>query len=212
MIFLNFQDGLLFLKITKIIFLLTFILSGYSYAQNIWNENITVGNYVVEHLCGYGDKNLNQDYSFLDKTDRRVVEKYSIKLQSKYKSFTNYNHYAPGDERVRIQSDLHEINPVWVDFHSKADVEIYLNGQQFDKLIQTDGFFVYYPPSVFDYRWTKNISKKNNANELWFSTGLSSVGLDQYKKGCHNTIESQRVEFERENNKPVNRLKKFFGI
>ncbi len=206
--FFSFKYG--FLRTTKTIFLLIFILSGYSYAQDVWNENITVSNYAVEHLCGYGDK--NRDYSFIDTTDRLAVEKYSIKLRSKYNIFTNYNHYSPGYARVLIQSELHEINPVEVKFHSKADVEIYLNGKQFDKLIQTNIFFVHYPLSVFDYRWAEGVLKKNNANELWFSTHLSSDGFDQYKKSCLDAIELQRVYFERENNKPVNKLKNFFGI
>lgn len=195
-------------RAVRIIFFAFVFLSGYADAQRGWNENIAIDSYIVECDCSYGNDK-DRDYRFIKKNDRLAVEKYIIKLKSKYNMFANYNNYYSSSGRVQIQSDLHEVNPS-VKFLSKADIEFHLNGEQFDKLIQVDEFLVYYPMSIFDYRWVKKVSEKSNSNELSFSTELSSVGLERYRKHCHDTIESQRVGFEKENNKPVNRLKNFF--
>lgn len=246
-VFCDQSDMVLFSRI-KIAFLVVFFLGECTYANNVWEENITIDGYFVEHLCEYNNKRSSDYYAEMVEWKYSGTFKYLIKLQSKYRMFTNYNHYS--DEGLSISTDLHKVNPRQINFHSRADVEIYLNKDEFDKLIQANVFFVYYPSSIFDENWKRKLldnSAKSNAHtelnggstesdsdvfrtisvpvpaeyvhdvdsRLLFFSHLSSNGFDQIRKKCSETIEAQKIAFDaqkEEANKPVNRLKDFFGV
>lgn len=242
------SNVVLFSRIKITLLVVFFCLGECTYANNVWEENITIDGYVVEHLCEYNNKHSGDYYAEMVEWKYRGTFKYLIKLQSKHRMFANYNHYS--HEGVNISTALHKVNPRQVNFHSRADVEIYLNEDEFDKLSQADVFFVYYPPSVFDENWKRklvdNSVKSNGRTELndgstesdsgvfrtisvpvpadyvrdvdsrlLFFSHLSSDGFDQTRKKCSEAIEAQKTAFDAKKeaaNKPVNRLKDFFGV
>lgn len=219
-----------FIRVAVSFFIAAFLLNGFVYAQGSWKEQIAISGYHVEHSCSYRGMSRNPTYN-------SVQEEYIINLQSKYSMFANYNNYQDG---LIISTALHDVRPSYVKFHSRAGVQIHLDGPDFDKLIQANGFSVYYPSSVFDEKWKRkladNSAKSNSGSNdgddsrifidvsapiplppasLLFFSDLSSVGLDQFRKSCHETIAAQKKAFEvqeEENNKPINRLKNFFGV
>lgn len=228
-----------------------FLFNGHSYAQDVWKEIITLSIFTVEQLCEYNYATA----SFYARSKSYTYNgdaKYLIKLQSKYKMFANYNFDSLLGERIRISTDLHEISINRANLNSRADIEIHLNGNEFDKLIQADSFFVYYPSYLFDKEWKKKLAEKHfrlntkkesdsyegsfyivqtpyvpifslSQNEidsrLLFFSHLSTDGLSQARSNCYKTIVSQKINFDaqqdaqqKEDSKPANRLKKFFGI
>lgn len=231
-------DNFIF-KSVSILFLL---INGEAHSDNIWRENITINKYMVDYSCKFSGMTTSRGLDFV-----RTTEEYVIILQSKYNMFVNYNmfpdnnplHYnrdlvIPSDynlhtHRLLIDTPLHEINPLRVRFNSRAEVSIYLSSLHFDRLMQSDGFFVYYPSIVFDRKWMQDLGRRHLPqfdslpfmlySKLVFSSNLSSAGLIKTKEACHAEIEAQRaaleeeqVVFERENRKPINRLRNFFDL
>lgn len=223
----------------KLIFIFLTLMGGNAQSNEFWRENITTSKYMMGHACEYSGT-LYRDGSY----SARAKEKYTIELQSKYKMFANYNNYFSGSSshRLTISTPLHEISSLGVIFHSRADVSINLNGSDFDKLIQADSFFVYYPSIVFDEQWMNRLNKKHHAkivleqgedrgrefifsrlleprfSRLIFSSHLSTGGLIDVRERCHENIEAQKIAFEqermileRENSKPINRLRNYFN-
>jgi hypothetical protein len=177
-----------------------------------WDEVITIDKYMVDHQCTHSRYYINKTYS--------------IKLTSKYKMFKNYHKYSENryfSDGVKISTDLYEIEPTRVIFHNREKVELFLGEEDFKNIVQSGKYVVFFPKEVFgeDYRqelWARHIKVyyyDSQSDHLRFYSLLSSEGLSSTVRECNDLIareesiqEKKRIESE----KPINRLKNFFGL
>jgi hypothetical protein len=138
-----------------------------------------------------------------------------------YNSYKGYlANYGYTDEvSFIVSTDLYEINYMRVDFSSRAEVSFLVNENEFDKIIQANNFTIYYPRIIFDDLYQQKLIKENfccgvykcQSSMLTFYSLLSSKGLSHNKKECDIVIDKLNKEKE-EAKKPINKLKRLFGM
>lgn len=197
-------------------------LHSYSYVDPDIYDGITLSEYNVYHFCGDG-RVYDEDkiYSFYD-------HGYVIVLKSKYNMFQNYsiyNNYYDNPNQVKMKSEIYDIKPNHVKFFSRAEVRIYLDSEEFEKLINQKNYMVYYPENLFSESYKDRLARKTPTEpkfdyygyrqdptfktwtgKYYFFSRLSTQGLKDIKEDCHRVSD----EIKKEKNRPLNRLKEFF--
>lgn len=206
-----------FLPLKKTIsFLLIITIASPLLGGSVNHENITIDKYTIDYSCKQTPYNKDG-----------YKNSFYIKISSKYNMFKMYNrkpHYQNTVSDIIINTELYKIKPYYSSFKSKADVEISLTYNDFEKISKTSAFEVIYPNIKFDDEWISKISNRGvvkqpyqfleTPNNVVLSSVLSTKGFSSLLKDCQDEYnKSKRINElqDIEDNKPINRLKRFFN-
>lgn len=211
------------MKSLILLFIIAFSLNAYAEEKEIIIEN---NDYQMNNVCSISKGSFDSNGKY--NPSEYVLKHYQFEFKSKYNVFENYNYISPS--KILIKTDLYTIEPYQIKGENKKTIRIIFEEEDMKKLYESSSAKFIFSKSLFSNGYiTKPYNPPPSNPELLTVTDrllsleksqqtlqpVISITLDiydfnkeLYKCNEHNNEIQKRKE---ENNKPINRIKNFFG-
>lgn len=197
-------------------------------ANNTWDERISIDGYGFRPICSYGFP-LRDYLGSGNRNEAKEIRRYEFHLRNDSSLFENYErtgyNIQISTSKYNFKGSVYLHSTVEEDRlkskNNKMDFYFYIYEDDLNKALSSPSMKVYLPRGIFSHDLTGKLYRKHLnlrynylRNDLInYYVSLSTEGLGRYKSECSMQVKKSKIKFnveQKEKNRPINKLKRFF--